>query len=176
MGKIDWLQLGKDILQGIANGLMKGVSIITDAVKDVASSMLDGFKSFFKIGSPSKLMRDEIGQWIPAGIAQGIRGNISEIDSAMDDAMSSTMRSAQAEIEVGTSYGNLNISSEQNIVYNLMDKIDRLSRAIETMQGQKVVLQGDAAAMLKLVERENNISTAATGYNRLAGRYQKAGG
>ena len=40
-------------------------------------------KKFFKIGSPSKLMADEIGQWIPAGIAEGITGNMKTLGSAM---------------------------------------------------------------------------------------------
>lgn len=92
----DWLQLGKDILGGIAEGITKGASIIGDALSSVAGGAVDKLKGILGIGSPSTVFRDEVGQWIPAGIAEGIRENINQIDTAVTRAaeMSSAYRRA----------------------------------------------------------------------------------
>ena len=39
----------------------------------------------FKIGSPSKLMADQVGQWIPKGIAVGIEANTDTVYKAMEE-------------------------------------------------------------------------------------------
>lgn len=88
---IDWLKLGGDIIDGIANGLMEAGSVLWDACKDVARQAFDAVKSFFKIGSPSKLMEDEIGHWIPPGIAVGVEGNLKPIRDAMQEVSDTVM-------------------------------------------------------------------------------------
>ena len=69
---IDWLQLGKDIISGLINGIGAMAGALWDAAVNIAKSALNAIKSFFGIASPSKVMRDEVGRWIPAGVAEGI--------------------------------------------------------------------------------------------------------
>lgn len=81
----DWISLGKNIIDGIVEGVTKFLSNLIDAVKNAASQAYETVKGFFKIGSPSKLMRDEIGRFIPEGIAVGIEANADSVVKAMDD-------------------------------------------------------------------------------------------
>lgn len=67
----DWLEVGKDIIRGIGDGLMNGVKSIGDTIKKVAGGIVDGFKNFFGIHSPSRLFRDEIGENLALGIGEG---------------------------------------------------------------------------------------------------------
>ena len=53
-----------------------------DAAGDAFNSVLN----FFGIGSPSKLMRKEVGRWIPAGIATGINDSAYMIKDSLDNA------------------------------------------------------------------------------------------
>lgn len=94
----DWLELGKDILKGIAEGISKGASIVGDALSSVAGGAVDKLKGLLGIGSPSTVMRDEVGQWIPAGVALGIRQNLGLIDEAMAGAALSTASSYQRQM------------------------------------------------------------------------------
>lgn len=80
---IDWLQLGKDIISGLINGIGAMAGALWDAAVNIAKSALNAIKSFFGIASPSKVMRDEVGRWIPAGVAEGIEKNTRPITSAM---------------------------------------------------------------------------------------------
>ncbi len=82
----DWLQLGKDIIQGIINGIGAMAGMLWDAAKNVARNVLDSIKGALGIHSPSRVMRDEVGKWIPAGMAQGIEQNTQPLRRAMHRA------------------------------------------------------------------------------------------
>ena len=78
-------QIGMNIVQGIWSGISGGLDWIKNMISGWVGNVLDFIKKVFKIGSPSKLMADEIGRWIPAGIAVGIEDNTGVLDSAMAD-------------------------------------------------------------------------------------------
>lgn len=79
----DWGGIGWQIVKGIGEGMTGGVKYIADAAKNVASGALDSIKNFLGIHSPSRVMRDQVGQFIPAGIALGINDNANQVDRAM---------------------------------------------------------------------------------------------
>lgn len=82
---IDWAQLGRDLVQGIANGIKNGAQAVANAAKEAARSALNSAKRLLGIASPSKVMRDEVGKWIPAGMAVGIEANTKPLRDAMND-------------------------------------------------------------------------------------------
>lgn len=80
---VDWLQVGKDVIRGLINGIGAMAGALWDAAVNVAKSALDGIKSFFGIASPSKVMRDQVGKQLDAGLAVGLEDNADEAaDSA----------------------------------------------------------------------------------------------
>lgn len=74
----DWIQVGKDIISGLINGLGSMLGALWDAAKNIASSLLNGIKGFFGIASPSKVMRDQVGKQLDAGLAVGLEDNADE--------------------------------------------------------------------------------------------------
>lgn len=66
--------VGHGIVMGIIRGIEHAAGWLADAVKHALSSALDGAKRFLGISSPSTVFADQVGQWIPAGVAQGIAG------------------------------------------------------------------------------------------------------
>lgn len=84
---INWEGVGINIDKGIANGMLSGEGLdsIRNAAKEVAQTALKEAKAALKVGSPSKLMRDEVGRWIPEGIAEGITENMDSVEDAMSD-------------------------------------------------------------------------------------------
>ena len=83
----DWLQIGKDILGGIAQGLIEGVKAIGNVIKKVAGGIVDGFKSFFGIKSPSKLFEKTVGENLALGIGEGFTGKMKAVTKQMTDAV-----------------------------------------------------------------------------------------
>lgn len=69
---IDWLQLGKNIVYGVIDGLGALGSELWEAVQKLGGDIWNGIKDFFGINSPSRLMRDTVGVMISRGVAVGI--------------------------------------------------------------------------------------------------------
>ena len=195
--EFDWLGLGGDIISGIANGISNAAGKLVDAAKTAAKAAFDSAVSFFSIGSPSKLMRDEVGEQIPAGMAIGIEDKIPEVVKAMStlntesfNAISSAVSGsimgagdaigdAMERYKVGE-FGTLTDALgtlEQNR-YNPRDvynPAEDFAHAIENAAEDQnvtvnVTLQGDAEKMFRVVEQHNTRRTRATNYNSLAFR------
>lgn len=82
----DWLSIGVNIIQGIVDGIVSAAGSIGSALMDAAGDAFNNVLNFFGIGSPSKLMRKEVGRWIPAGIATGINDSAYMIKDSLDNA------------------------------------------------------------------------------------------
>ena len=67
--------IGGNIVAGIGAGMQEKKGWLGNKIADFASGIIDKFKSAFKIGSPSRIMAEEIGEWLPAGIGKGIEDN-----------------------------------------------------------------------------------------------------
>ena len=74
---------GGNILQGLWNGISNKVSWLLGKVGGIGGSILSAAKKALGIASPSKLFRDEVGEWIPAGVGVGIEKNMGSALSAM---------------------------------------------------------------------------------------------
>ena len=104
-GKHGWRSIGSDIISGIANGIVAGVGAIAEAAKNAAKSALDAAKNFLGINSPSKVMREEVGRWIPAGVAEGVKENAKTITKAMEDLARDTAGGLHADLSMGIRQG-----------------------------------------------------------------------
>lgn len=81
----DIVKVGGDLVDGLWNGIKNSWNRLIDKIENLASELVGSCKKIFKIGSPSKLFRDEVGKWIPEGIAVGIDANVGSVDEAMDN-------------------------------------------------------------------------------------------
>lgn len=95
---INWGELGLNIINGIKDGILGAAGSLVSAVTDVGSQAVNGIKSFFGIASPSKLMRDEIGKFIPQGLALGIEDEEDEVSEAMGILGTGTLRGVSASL------------------------------------------------------------------------------
>ncbi|MBD5504085.1 MAG: hypothetical protein HDR09_20045 [Lachnospiraceae bacterium] len=84
---VDWGELGKNIIDGIITGVKNAASSLIEVFKDLAKSALDAVKDFFKIKSPSRVMRDQVGKMLPAGIAEGVEDGMDEEEKRIKAAM-----------------------------------------------------------------------------------------
>lgn len=82
---MNWVQLGKDVLNGIIDGIVGGVKGLVKAAVNACKSMFNAVKDFFSIFSPSHKMRDEIGKFLPSGIATGYEVAMPEATKDMID-------------------------------------------------------------------------------------------
>lgn len=118
-GQVNWLDIGIQIVQGIINGLAAGASALWESLKNLAASAWQTAKNALGISSPSKVMADEVGKWIPAGLAEGISANLAPIDASaelMADA-------AMPDIQPTSGAVNVSESGTADLLGQLLDAL-----------------------------------------------------
>lgn len=76
--------IGLDFVSGIWNGISGAGGWLWDQVTGfVGDYIIDPVRGILDMHSPSKVAADEIGHWIPAGIAVGIEDNAGVVADAM---------------------------------------------------------------------------------------------
>ena len=69
------LEIGSNIVNGIAVGLGSAVPVVIQAIGNVCRAIITAFCSLFGIASPSKVMA-KLAYWLVAGIADGIKAGL----------------------------------------------------------------------------------------------------
>ena len=90
------------MLDGIWQGIKNGWNGLVEAVKELAGELLSGIKETLGIHSPSRVFRDEVGKMLDLGLAEGITGNIDEVNKAVATLNDSTMAGIESDIAVST--------------------------------------------------------------------------
>lgn len=82
------VNVGRSLVEGIWQGISSSYSWIKDKISGWVGNVVDFIKRLFGIGSPSKVMADEIGEWLPPGIAQGFEQTMPGALEAMRASLS----------------------------------------------------------------------------------------
>ncbi len=91
------VNVGKQIIQGLINGVTGMVGKAVKAVKNVGKSILSGIKGLFGVFSPSRVMA-EIGTNIVQGLANGIAGSGPRAVQAMTAMANQLKMSGQSTL------------------------------------------------------------------------------
>lgn len=82
----DMVSVGKNIVEGLWNGITNKGEWLLNKIKSFAHTVTQGIKDFFGIKSPSRVMRDEVGKMLVAGMGVGITENEKLAITAMENA------------------------------------------------------------------------------------------
>lgn len=120
-----FLSIGGDIISGLWKGISGAVSGLYDNIKKSLSGLVDKAKSALGIHSPSRVFADEIGKWIPEGIAVGIDKNAKSALSAMKELTADTLGSARAGLSATTAtLGSGGVANGGGVVNNFYQTIN----------------------------------------------------
>jgi hypothetical protein len=81
---IDFVQLGVDIMTGLANGITGSASAVWNAITGAVKGAIGAAKSLLGIASPSKVFGD-IGDMTGAGFVEGVEAQNDNAQAAMSD-------------------------------------------------------------------------------------------
>ena len=164
-GSYDWASIGKNLLEGIKNGILNAVGAVVEAAKEAASAIWNTVKSFFDIGSPSRLL-----EWGGKMIDEGLAGGISKNQGLVDDAMSSLNETAMSQFQT-----EMNVTPKYKPVaaQNTDSKVDSLMEMLETYlpqiaDGMNISLEGDADGLFNVVRNKNKVYKRMNGQSACA--------
>jgi hypothetical protein len=124
---------GRDVVTGLWNGISSLGGWLWDQVGDfVSDNVVGAATSFLDIGSPSKLMADAVGHWLPPGIAEGAEDNRGVLDKTMAGLVDPSL--AMPAKPAGTGVAPLAASAAgQTTVRIVVDGSDALTKVIRAI-------------------------------------------
>ena len=121
------VETGKNIIQGIGTGIKNAATGLWNGIKNVGNNIVNGFKNFFGIHSPSKLMASEIGEYLPAGIDEGMKNAMPALLSSAEDQMGNlvdTVKDGAAEANGAIAGSGMPLLSEVSGKVDIVDGLD----------------------------------------------------
>ncbi|MCI0384593.1 hypothetical protein [Streptomyces sp. CNQ085] len=101
---------GKDIVRGLWNGIQGMGRWLRSTLMSWAKNLIPGpIAKALGIASPSKLLADQVGRWLPPGVAEGAMDNIGPVED-MAGAMAAA---AVPELPTGTVRGMSRVRGHQ---------------------------------------------------------------
>ena len=124
--------IGKYIIDGIVGGIKNSLSNIANVAGKIKDTLLSKLKGLFKIASPSKLMKEEVGAYIGEGIAVGIEesGQMA-VDAA--ETVANGIIDAFAGTETAVEYAR---RTAQKVGDVLERELTKQNAALQEMQKQ----------------------------------------
>ena len=90
--KAEFERVGGNLTEGIADGAEAKQSSLSGSLKKVVSGALAAAKKAAGIESPSKLFRDEVGNYIGEGVAVGIDDSTRDVVGSINDQIDSARK------------------------------------------------------------------------------------
>lgn len=87
---IDLGEVGANMIQGLADGITGAASKVVGALTSAVKGAVDGATSVLKINSPSKLLYDDVGEPMAAGVTTALEDGTSDVQGALETAVTPT--------------------------------------------------------------------------------------
>lgn len=143
-----FLSIGRNIIEGIKNGISGAISGLYNTIKSGLSGLVDKAKAALGIRSPSRVFRDTIGAMIPSGIAVGIQKNegvaTDAVEEMADDlaAQEFSVNGATINRKLNTTFGTdsaattatnaLDPANLMGLLGEIRDKLSRLQVVLDS--------------------------------------------
>jgi hypothetical protein len=130
MAGFDLFEIGRNIIQGLINGIGDMAGAAVNKVREVAGGIKDAVTGFFGIHSPSRLFRTDVGQQLGAGMILGMNDSIAGVTAAatgMSEAATVNMSptyGAGTTVPASGSFGTQTNSSNSIVIQKMIEKIE----------------------------------------------------
>lgn len=168
------LEIGKNLLMGLADGISSAVGAVVGKVKSVAGSILNGFKDAFDIHSPSKATA-KMGNMLMQGLAVGVSDSSNVVMSTvmkMADTLITKLESLVSQVAQLMNFDLYRTLTEQNtsVIAVLDSQKAAYDRVTESIKQQITALQDlqaiqTAASVAKTLSVSNNALSLASSSN-----------
>lgn len=160
-----FLDYGKNIVQGLIDGINNGIENAKKTVGGLAKAILDKFTTDTGIHSPSKVF-EQFGIYIDQGLANGINAALSYVEQAMTNLANAVQQKGNEMIDYGADVANGFVDNMVNTFDAKWNEIDNglKSDFIGTIKGMidavkkgdiQTVAENTAAIIWKAMGEEN---------------------
>lgn len=119
-----FLDYGKNIVQGLINGINNGIENAKKTVGGLAKAIIDKFTTDTEIHSPSALF-ERFGEFINQGLANGISATISYVATAMQGVVNAVQEKGNELINAGSTQATNYVTGFLNGLDTQWQQIDQ---------------------------------------------------
>ena len=180
--------IGKHIIDGIVGGIKNSLSKIANIAGKIKDTLLSKLKGLFRIASPSKLMKEEVGAYIGEGIAVGIEESgqmavdaAETVANGIIDAFAGTETAVEYARRTAQKVGDVLESelTKQNAALQEMQKQADAQQAAEELADHKKQLAEKNAELNKAKKKDRQkilkeIAEIEENWNRKQAKAEKA--
>ncbi|MBZ1340620.1 phage tail tape measure protein, partial [Clostridium botulinum] len=94
-----FLNIGRNIVQGVWNGITGMGGWIRDRVNGFFGGIVDGAKAALGIHSPSRIFRDQVGKYMAQGVGVGFTDETDNIKKSMEKDLSGLVSKMQMTVD-----------------------------------------------------------------------------
>ncbi|MFE7017553.1 phage tail tape measure protein [Streptomyces sp. NPDC057651] len=103
---------GKDVVRGLWNGIKSMGAWLKSTLIGWAKDLIPGpIAKALGIHSPSRVMADQVGRWIPAGVVEGIKSGQGAVDKTMSNLVSTPTVGASGAVAGGAGSGSGSVTT-----------------------------------------------------------------
>lgn len=162
-------KIGINAIKGLWDGIKSMGSWVKDNVKSLLSGVVSGAKSFLGIHSPSKLFKEEIGENIGLGVAEGISDSGGKAAKAADKLAKDVYTRSKEWLERQTKYQKLTLREQLEVWETIQGQFIRESK--QYAQAEEEIFDLKAQMQEEYLEKVEDVNKKIS---KLEEEYQKA--
>lgn len=132
----DMISAGNMIMSGLISGMNSKLGELRAVVENIISQAAEAAKAAADIHSPSRLFANEIGKYIPLGIAEGIKKNTNSVTGAMHSLTAKTLSDTKSKIAGGLAGGTrvAQGAAGGNVTNNYFNQTNNSPKALNRLE------------------------------------------
>lgn len=148
--------VGAELIAGLWNGIQEKWNKLKEKVANFGKGIVDKFKNVFGIHSPSKVMKEQIGENLGLGIAEGVEDTFGNIENTMKALNYKVKTSINPIINPNAISQQLNPKSNSLSSANLFIDYDKLALAIASQFSKMKVVLDDEEVGNVIIDKVTN--------------------
>ena len=161
VGKVDWKDIGTNLVEGVKQGISNAWAAFKKWVTDTFNSVTSAVKAAFGIKSPSRVFA-EIGEYLDEGLVVGLKAGQGDMLSTVKNiagSVTDTMNDAHPELEIATNATVSNLEAVAGILSNIAQTFATITSVLTSMGG----LQVPAIAAGRVVPYQTRVASDGPG-------------
>ena len=110
------VDVGLNLIKGLWKGISNAKDWLFDKIGGFADSVVGGFKDFFGIHSPSRIMRDLIGTNLVKGIGIGVELETPHLENDINGNMSDLVAKMQGTVSQEVAFTTAKVVANRNAI------------------------------------------------------------
>ena len=151
-----FFEIGSNIVEGIRNGISEAWDHLVEWFNEKVSGLVKGVSKVLGIESPSKVFAKEVGQWIPAGIAEGIEDGMGPLDKTIESMSTDMINDVAISGNMTMASGDTNFGALYNLLAQYLPRI-------ASGENVNITLSGDMGLFFRAMQQESVRNTQIVG-------------